>query len=506
MLTADERIIATGAPSDPPPLEKPASPTEDQSAPPSTDPIPGEVILGFYNESELQTFLKLARQNGVEILGTLRIGNAVRIRIDSTEQLDRILSKSPTPTSRSHNFYVYEPPPVSGSNPRAPSGPYYGFGGSVASWLGATRSHKDWGNGITVAVLDSGVKSHPALNAARVTTIDMIPSDAEADQSSHGTSVASLIAGNGKGVQGVAPATDILSIDVMPGEGPGDLFTLASAIVRAVDEGSRIINISLGSYGETPLLAAAVDYAVSEGAVIVAAAGNEGISSVMYPAAYENVIAVGAVDSAGQHLYFSNRGEAIDITAPGLAINAAGDNNQVVGFSGTSAAVPLISAALAGLLSSNSDMSAADAAAILLSHADDYGAPGPDEEYGNGIINLTRIQYRDTPGIYDAAIGRPYISSGNGESQDLIVYVQNRGTEILPHVDVEMNIGGVPALVAFYNVGVGETASRTYPLDANSLEQYGDIAVSLTASIPGTDDALPENNSVSGVVSLGTAE
>lgn len=502
---AKQWLTSTGAAPEPPPLENPTTPMHKELAPPSGDPIPGEVILGFYNENELQAFLKLARQNGVEVLGTLRIENTVRIRIHSARQLEEILAKSPTPTRRSHNFYVYEPPPVSGSDPRAPSGTYYGFGGAVASWLGAARDHSNWGNNITVAVLDSGVHLHPALNAARVTTLDMTQADTTETQTSHGTSVASLIAGNGNGVQGVAPASNILSIDVMSGAGVGDVFTLAAGIVEAVDKGSKVINISLGSYGESPLLAAAVDYAVEQGAVLVAAAGNEGINTVMYPAAYENVIAVGAVDSAGQHLYFSNRGEAIDITAPGLAINAAGDQNQVIGFSGTSAAVPLVSAALAGLLSSNPNLTASEAAAILLAHTDDYGAPGEDEEYGNGIMNLARMQNRDIPGIYDAAVGRPYITSDN-HTQDLVIYVQNRGTEPLPHVDVEMSLGGVPASVAFYNVGVGETASRIYPLDANSLEHYGEITVSLATSIPNTSDALPENDRVSGVVSIGTTE
>ena len=87
--------------------------------------------------------------------------------------------------------------------------------------------------------------------------------------------------------------------------------------------------------------------------VIVAAVGNDAVNAVAYPAAYPGVLSVGAVDANGQHLYFSNRGPAVDLVAPGYGVEAAWLDDQTVLFSGTSAATPIVSGALAALLSTD---------------------------------------------------------------------------------------------------------------------------------------------------------
>jgi hypothetical protein len=472
----------------------------EKADPALRDAIPGEYIMSFFNAADLEAFLEAVGREGAHVLGRFPQGHTIRLRVGSRDQLERILATAPAPVSQSRNYIMREPPPVTGTDPRSPDRPYYGFGGSVVAWLGTNPNTAGRGEGVMVSVLDSGVSAHPTLEGAAITTVDLETSGNTID-TTHGTAVASLIVGRSQNVPGLAPESEILSIDVMSGDGVGDLFTLAAGIVEATDRGSAVINISLGSHGQSYVLENAIAYAIEHGAVVVAAAGNDAMRGVLYPAAYDSVIAVAAVDRAGQHLYFSNRGTEIDIAAPGILIDAAGENGSVAPFSGTSAAAPLVSAAIAGLLSADPTLSAREAADILLAYADDYGAPGVDEEYGHGILNLNRVENRDVPGLYDAAIGPPSLLA-DGASQDLIVYVQNRGTEPLNQVDVEMTINGVPATIAFYNVAAGATASRAYPLDMQNLVRYGEISVSLKSSIPGQEDMLPANDAVTATVTL----
>ena len=129
----------------------------------------------------------------------------------------------------------------------------------------------------------------------------------------------------------VAPASDILSYDVMNENGLSDSFTLSLAIQDAVARGADVINISLGSYGSSVALALAVANAIASGVAVVAAAGNEGqLGTLTYPAAYEGVISSGAVDALSQHVYYSNASDNLSLTAPGIGIDAAAPDEEFV--------------------------------------------------------------------------------------------------------------------------------------------------------------------------------
>ncbi|MDC0504110.1 S8 family serine peptidase, partial [Verrucomicrobiales bacterium] len=98
----------------------------------------------------------------------------------------------------------------------------------------------------------------------------------------------------------MAPASDILSIRVLDAEGLGNSYTVASGIVTAVDSGASVINLSVGGYSDSTVLREAVAYAIDSGVAVVAAAGNDGSNAPSYPAAYEGVVGVSAVDAEGQ--------------------------------------------------------------------------------------------------------------------------------------------------------------------------------------------------------------
>lgn len=444
--------------------------TPEAQANQERDAIPGEHVFSFYSKSDRDAFIALARARGIEILGAIDFGNSVRIRADSEAAIMAVLKEGPEPVSRSRNYFVREPEPVVGKDPRAPKGEYLAFGDRALAWLGVPENNLSWGEGINVAVLDSGAGSH-------------------------GTAVASLIAGKGDNIQGIAPGANLLGVQVMEEGMPGDTFTLASTIVAVVDGGGKVLNLSLGTYGDSPILAEAVAYAAENGAVIVASAGNDAVEGVVYPAAYDSVVAVGAVDGSGQHVYFSNRGEEVDLTAPGVAVQAATPDGGTTDFSGTSASAPYVSGAIASLLSQDPAMTTGDAVDILVANADDRGAPGPDDEYGDGVLNMERVENRDVPGIYDAAIGDAYLDP-NATKPTLVLYIQNRGTEEIADVDMNVNVDGVAWTVSFYGVGVGQTVSREFELNEANLQTYGNVSISCNVEVNGATDSRPENNSL----------
>jgi membrane-anchored mycosin MYCP len=226
------------------------------------------------------------------------------------------------------------------------------------------------GTGVRVAVIDSGVDaSHPQLRHAVLKGRDYLPGsaggDGRTDCVAHGTAVASIIAAApapGTGFAGLAPDARILPIRVTEAaEGAstgraGTAAGLARAITAAVRDGARVLSISMVLYRDDARVRDAVRGAVRAGAVVVAAAGNDhgrsaGPDPVPYPAGYPDVIGVGAIDESGRRLPDSQVGSYVDIVAPGADVTAAVPAGGLGYFSGTSFAVPFVSATVALILS-----------------------------------------------------------------------------------------------------------------------------------------------------------
>lgn len=178
------------------------------------------------------------------------------------------------------------------------------------------------GDGVTVAVIDTGVSRVPDLQETEfVEGYDFVNDSTDAsDDNGHGTHVAGTIAestNNNYGVAGIAYHAKIMPLKVLSAGGGGDIADIAEAIRYAADNKADVINMSLGGGGESQLMKDAIDYAYSKGVVIVAAAGNENQNSSSYPARYPKVISVAALDPAGQKAPYSNFGAGVDIAAPG---------------------------------------------------------------------------------------------------------------------------------------------------------------------------------------------
>ncbi|MEV7174986.1 type VII secretion-associated serine protease mycosin [Streptomyces sp. NPDC093224] len=279
----------------------------------------------------------------------------------------------------------------------------------------ALRAEEAWGttrgDGVTVAVLDTGVDdSHPDLAGQVLEGHDLIGMGAgrgDRTWARHGTAMASIIAGHGhgpsrsQGVLGIAPQARILPVRVILEEGdPGRARAreskggaLAEGIRWAADHGADVINMSLGDDSDSAHHEAgedeAVQYALSKGVVVVASAGNGGESGdrVSYPAAYPGVIAVTAVDRRGRKAKFSTRNWYATVSAPGVDVVIADPDRSYYEGWGTSAAAAFVSGAVALVRAAHPDLSPAQIKKLLEDTATDAPAGGRDDARGYGTVD-----------------------------------------------------------------------------------------------------------------------
>ncbi len=206
---------------------------------------------------------------------------------------------------------------------------------------------------VTVAVIDTGVcMNHEDLQGRVLDNgYDFVDDDDHPDDVfGHGCSVAGIIAANidnGIGIAGFAPNASILPVRVLGPSGSGSMADVAAGIVYSADAGADIVNLSLGSMVGSQVTKDAVDYAVNSGVTVIASAGNSGGSKPGYPARYENVVAVGAIDPDGTRSSFSNLDG--DIWAPGRDVHTTYLDDGYKALNGTSFSAPYVSAMAAVL-------------------------------------------------------------------------------------------------------------------------------------------------------------
>ncbi len=247
---------------------------------------------------------------------------------------------------------------------------------------------------VIIAVIDTGIDiQHPDL-AGRLLEGHNILKDSPnpVDDNGHGTHVAGIIASktnNGLGVAGMTWYNKIMPIKAMNADGYGTSFDVAQGIRWATDHGADVINLSLGNYKESKALAEAIDYAYEKDVVLVAASGNDNTNQISYPAAFDNVLSVAAVNANIRRADFSNYGDYIDVAAPGVDIASTYIDNQYASLSGTSMATPHV-AALAGLIrSSQPELKNSEVMQIIKDTTDDVGRVGKDPYTGHGVINVS---------------------------------------------------------------------------------------------------------------------
>jgi len=406
------------------------------------------------------------------------------------------------------------------------------------------------GVGAVVAVLDTGLDTHPDILAnvwanpgeiagngidddgdgfvddvygwhflatgGRPSTGDLY------DDIGHGSHVAGTIAAvgnNGIGVVGVAWGAQVMQLGIFNGLGATYSDFIAQALAYAVAHGADVANMSFGGPGESFVVRDAVDFAAANGAVMVAAAGNDGSAvSGTYPASYDPVIAVSAVDHLDQPAFFSNFGGKIELAAPGggdsgpramyepfesvLSLTNGGacpvsvvvcavdprllflignPSIPLLRLAGTSMAAPHVSGVAALIISRHPEFTAEQVRQALRNGADDLGPPGRDARYGYGRLNAARSVAMDAVPVARLQAPKP-LSRFHGERITVTGTVQNPN-------------GPTPSwrlLLAPPGQALGEIANGTGEVDAGTLGTVdtgslarGNALLRLEVSVPG---------------------
>ncbi|NIT59442.1 MAG: S8 family serine peptidase, partial [Aliifodinibius sp.] len=207
----------------------------------------------------------------------------------------------------------------------------------------------------------------------------------------HGTPIAGIIAAkqnNQIGISGIAPNIKVMNLRAGTASGFLEEDDVAEAIVYGVNNGCRIINMSFGDVAFSYLIRDAIMYGKSKGVLFVAASGNSGNSVPQYPAAYDETISVGAVNSSNSLAGFSSFGDKLNLVAPGEGLFSCQINDDYGSNNGTSFSAPIVSAAAALIWSHHPNYSAERVIGALYAGCTDLGFADWDIYYGHGIIDV----------------------------------------------------------------------------------------------------------------------
>lgn len=251
---------------------------------------------------------------------------------------------------------------------------------------GADWTHADLASNLWRGNLQHGVSTAQPFGV--FTSVPVGPYSITQDDRGHGTLVAGVLAAtrsNGVGVRGVADVP-LMLVKVSGAGAPGTVTAVADGIVWAVDHGARVASVSQTAGLPHPALDAALAYAEARGVVVVAAAGNDGRATKLWPAAYPTVVSVAATTILDDVWPSSSFGK-VDVAAPGEGILTTALGNQFTRADGTSLATPHASGVAALVLAVAPDLSARDVRAILNASARDVLAPGFDARTGHGVVD-----------------------------------------------------------------------------------------------------------------------
>lgn len=342
--------------------------------------------------------LKLAKIFGVEVEPVKKLYVLPAASDSDSNKVDTSVKAKPTPT------------PASPARPKPSDQTPWGI---ETIYSNSLLQETSGGSDISVAVLDTGIyKTHPDLKnrvkeCKDFTSAKTPFTDGRCDdKNGHGTHVSGIIAADGGsdglGIYGVAPGASIWSYKVCSNNGSCWSDDIAVAIKTAADAGVNIINLSLGSDSGSPLIKDAVAYAVSKKVLVVAAAGNDGPydGSIDYPAAYTDVVAVGALDVNLIVTDWSSRGlnesstpyvleeKDIELAAPGANVESTWKDGGYVILSGTSMASPHVAGLAAKLWQKDAENPALETRNLLRKFSLDILPSGDDNSSGWGLPRL----------------------------------------------------------------------------------------------------------------------
>lgn len=348
------------------------------------------------------------------------------------------------------------------------------------------------GASVKVAVVDSGAGSNSDLNI--VGGYDFVNNDSDpTDDNEHGTHVSGTIAAidDGDGVVGGAHQASLYAVKVLDRRGSGSYSNIIAGIQWCIDNGMQVINMSLGGSSDSQAMHDAIIAATNAGILVVVAAGNEAQSGnpVGFPAAYEEVLSVGATDINNNIASFSSHGYYVDIAAPGVNITSTIPNDRQDAFNGTSMASPHVAAVAALVISANPGMTPAQVKARLIETATDLGSPGRDNYFGAGLVNAYLALNPPVPLANDVGVTAvtAQAQAAINENIPVSVSVKNNGTN---DESVTVSIGSEVQIV-FLSAGSSDTLVFSHQIGPNP----GTESITASASI------LVDENSANDVLS-----
>lgn len=249
---------------------------------------------------------------------------------------------------------------------------------------------------VIVAVIDTGIDAtHPDLQGHLLGGYNFLATrNAPVDDSGHGTHIAGIIGArinNTFGTAGLNPKSKIISLKIASATGISSQLAAAEAIRYAVDNGARIINCSWGYFVYNQVLKEAVDYAIAQGVIVVAAMGNEGSPLKQFPAGFPGVLAVGAMDHKQMHASFSNVGEHIAFVEEGIAILSTAPGGKTASLTGTSQSTAIITGIASRILSYNPKLTSHEVETIMMLSSEPIGEGQRNHESGNGYIVIEKL-------------------------------------------------------------------------------------------------------------------
>ncbi len=248
---------------------------------------------------------------------------------------------------------------------------------------------------VIVGVLDTGLDmGHPDIDGTWVAGYDIVNDDADpSDDHGHGTHISGIIGAhtnNTTGVASIGHETMLMPVKVLDSSNIGSAADIADGITWAADHGAHILNLSFSSTSDVPAVKDAIDYADAAGLLLIAAVGNNNSTQPRYPAAYDNVVGVGATDRFDRHFMLSNRGDFVAVSAPGVSIQSTewrDSGNSYSSRTGTSTAAAHVSAVAALVLAIDDTQTSDDVRTILENTGVDLGDPGYDHKFGHGRLD-----------------------------------------------------------------------------------------------------------------------
>lgn len=316
---------------------------------------------------------------------------------------------------------------------------------------------------VKVAVLDSGVVATADIDVSK--RINLIPGEENIeplfeDFSGHGTAIASIIAGkdNGDGVTGVNPDAQIYSVKVLDEDNRASVSRIAEGIYKCINENIDIINMSFGTTTDSEILHQAVKAAEDAGILMVAAAGNrgEGDKQVEYPAAYPEVLAVGATGTDAELSGISSDGEELEVLAPGENVAVLGIWDEVILMDGTSLSAAEVTGAASVLLSMDKSKSPEFIRSLLNTAS--------NQNIGTGNVGIIDLSYAIS--VYDEFAGK-------FQEQDTEGIANTREVKTYDEEDVEASwkLSYHESILGSFN-GLSNTQSRIVKKGLQYPDQY----------------------------------